>query len=67
MKQLLWIGLTSAVLLAQDSQPATPFKTTVNVVVAPTIVTDRDGNFIHGLQPHDFRSEEHTSELQSPY
>jgi VWFA-related protein len=55
MKQLLWIGLTSLLLLAQDTPPPAPFKTTVNVVVAPTVVTDRDGSFIHGLQPHNFR------------
>jgi VWFA-related protein len=56
MKRLLWIVFAGVLLLpAQDSQPPTPFKTTVNIVVAPTTVTDRDGNFIHGLQPQDFR------------
>jgi len=55
MKRLICIGLAGAALLAQDSQPTTGFKTTVNVVVAPTVVTDRQGNFINGLQPHEFR------------
>jgi VWFA-related protein len=55
MKRLLWIVFASVLLLGQDSQPTTPFKTTVNIVVAPTIVTDQHGSFIHGLQPHDFR------------
>ncbi len=29
-------------------------RTTVNVVLAPTTVTDKEGNFIAGLQPSDF-------------
>src|SRR5713226_3095723 len=45
-------------------------RTNVNVVIAPTTVRDRSGNFVNGLQLQDFelydRSEEHTSELQSP-
>ncbi len=28
---------------------------TVNVVIAPTVVLDKEGNFVNGLQPHDFR------------
>ncbi len=31
------------------------FRTTVNVVVAPTTVIDRHGNFVHDLKPHQFR------------
>ncbi len=30
-------------------------RTTVNVVVAPVTVTDKDGRHINGLEPHDFR------------
>jgi len=55
MKRVLGILFLSALLFGQDSQPSTPFKTTVNIVVAPTVVTDHDGSFIHGLQPQDFR------------
>jgi VWFA-related protein len=55
MKRLIWVVFASVLLLGQDSQPPTPFQTTVNIVVAPTTVTDRDGNFVHGLQPQDFR------------
>jgi VWFA-related protein len=41
--------------VAQPEVPQEPFRTTVNVVVAPTVVTDRDGNYVNGLQPQDFR------------
>ncbi len=40
-------------ILAQEEQPT--FRTGVNVVVAPATITDRDGNFIPGLLPGDFR------------
>ena len=55
MKPFLWILFAGTMLLAQETQPTTPFKTTVNVVVAPTVVTDSSGNFINGLQPQEFR------------
>lgn len=47
-------GLIAAAL-AIPQEPQEPFRTGVNVVVAPTIVTDKDGNYINGLQPHQFR------------
>jgi VWFA-related protein len=31
------------------------FRTGINVVVAPTVVTDRKGNYVNGLQPHEFQ------------
>ena len=49
--------LPCAFLLAQEQptheQPT--FRTGVNIVIAPTTVTDRDGNFVAGLHPSDFR------------
>ncbi len=54
-------------LLAQQPPPAPPeapppgetaadvqFRTTVNVVVTPVTVTDSDGRYVNGLQPHQF-------------
>jgi VWFA-related protein len=37
--------------LAQDQT----FRTTVNIVAAPTTVLDRHGNFVHDLKPSEFR------------
>ncbi len=58
----LWIiGLVCfATLAAQEpafgqEEPLAQFRTTVDVVVAPVVVRDRDGNYVHGLQPSDFR------------
>lgn len=50
----------AAALHAQDPAPdkevpMAQFRTSVDVVVAPVVVRDRDGNYIHGLQPSDFR------------
>jgi VWFA-related protein len=45
--------LPLALLTAQEQDPT--FRTGVNVVVAPTTVTDRDNQFVPGLQPSDFR------------
>jgi VWFA-related protein len=42
-----------AAAAAQDPQEST-FRATVNVVVAPTVVIDRDGSYVHGLKPEDF-------------
>ena len=46
---LLALGIAAA----QD--PQQPFIVTTDVVVAPTVVTDKKGNYINGLQPQDFR------------
>ena len=49
--------LLGAPLLAQQpEQPPEPLiRTTVDVVIAPVTVLDRDENLVSGLQPHDFR------------
>jgi len=39
---------------AEEQVPAT-FRTSVEVVVAPVIVKNRDGQYVNGLQPTDFR------------
>src|ERR1035438_10491462 len=41
---------------AQDQleMPTTFIKTTVEVVQAPVLVFDHDGNYVDGLQPHQF-------------
>lgn len=62
--RILLAGLLCVVLVAQQA-PAPPaqddddidhlIRATVNIVVAPTTVTDKDGNFVNGLQPHEFR------------
>ncbi len=54
--RILLAGLVALMLFAQ--QPETPgqvFRATVNVVVAPVTVTDRDGNYITDLKPSSFR------------
>ena len=37
----------------QDPRPD-PFSTSVDVVAAPVLVYDRDGNYVSGLLPHQF-------------
>ncbi len=57
------VSLTAvaAMVLAQAPQNAGPdtpeltIKTTVTNIIAPTLVTDRSGNIIDGLQPQQFR------------
>jgi VWFA-related protein len=38
-----------------ESEVDKPFGITVDVVLAPVTVLDRDGNFVNGLQPQQFR------------
>lgn len=45
---------SSASSASQDQQ-APAFRTTVDYVIAPVIVRDRDGNYVNGLRPDDFR------------
>jgi len=51
----------AAIVLAQAPQNTNPdapeltIKETVTNIIAPTLVTDRAGNIIDGLQPHQFR------------
>jgi VWFA-related protein len=47
-------GLLLACLAPLAAQEQT-FRTTVNIVVAPTSVLDRQGNFVHDLKPSEFR------------
>ncbi len=52
LRSLVIIPLAAVLATAQE-EPT--FRTGVNVVVAPTVITDSDGNIVHGLQPSDFR------------
>ncbi|MFB3776425.1 MAG: VWA domain-containing protein [Bryobacteraceae bacterium] len=53
----LFIGglLALSLFAQQEDSPGQVFRATVNVVVAPVTVTDRDGNFVTDLKPSDFR------------
>lgn len=59
--RLMLAGFLCAALCAQDqAEPAQPsarpvIRTTVDVVVAPVTVLDRDGNYVDGLRPSQFR------------
>jgi VWFA-related protein len=46
-------GLT-AFAVAQDGGGDRVIRQTVNVIVAPTTVTDKDGNYVHDLKPSQF-------------
>src|SRR5579862_1514204 len=56
-------GILAAGLLAQDPQdankpadvPGTTFKQSVDVVMAPVTVLDRNDDYVDGLQPNQFR------------
>jgi len=51
------IALLCGLLVAQESDtidPSLTIKTTVDVVTTPVLVTDRDGGWVHGLQPEQF-------------
>ena len=53
---MLLAGLLALALFAQQPEtPAQVFRATVNVVVAPVTVTDRDGRYLTDLKPSDFR------------
>jgi VWFA-related protein len=63
--RVVLIACVSVVALAQQPQQPPPppaveqtpttFRTSVDVVVAPVVVKDRDGGYVNGLQPSDFR------------
>jgi VWFA-related protein len=55
MIRLLIAGLVAVGLAAPQEPPQEVFRTGVNVVVAPTVVTDRSGDYVNGLRPQDFR------------
>ena len=54
MQRRTFLPLLAAPLLAQDEAAKQVFRTTVNVVVAPVTVTDRDGRHVSGLEGKDF-------------
>ncbi len=47
-------GLTVFAFAQDGTGDARVFRTTLNVVVAPTTVTDKDGNYVHDLKPSQF-------------
>lgn len=47
-------ALIAALTLPLAAQDQT-IRTTVNVVIAPTIVVDKRGQIVNGIQPHEFR------------
>jgi VWFA-related protein len=53
MLRSLFVGLLSAYVALSQEPPA--FRATVNVVVAPTTVVDRQGNYVNDLKPSDFQ------------
>ncbi len=54
--RLLFAWLLAAGLFAQQADlPDQIFRATVNIVAVPVTVTDRDGDYVTGLQPSDFR------------
>ena len=52
LKRIFACTLTAAFLVAQEPGPTV--RTTVNQVVAPTIVVDKEGNYVNGLTMQDF-------------
>ncbi len=56
MRLVAWLAALLALAGALSQEPPeTTFRATVSVVVAPTVVVDRDGNYVHGLKPLDFQ------------
>jgi VWFA-related protein len=54
--RIIVAGLLALTLIAQQPESPPPvIRATVNVVVAPVTITDRDGNYINDLKPSDFR------------
>ncbi|MCS7315080.1 MAG: VWA domain-containing protein [Bryobacterales bacterium] len=53
---MVWILLACILALPLGAQPGQEpiFRAGVDVVVVPTIVLDRNGNFVHGLERQDF-------------
>jgi len=52
----MFAWLLAAGLFAQQAElPEQIFRTTVNIIPVPVTVTDRDGNYVTGLKPSDFR------------
>ncbi|MEK7404635.1 MAG: VWA domain-containing protein [Acidobacteriota bacterium] len=53
--RFLALVLLAALAAGPQEQQQPTFRTGVLVVVAPTLVTDGDGNFVHGLERQHFR------------
>jgi VWFA-related protein len=54
--RLLFAWLLAVALFAQQAElPDQIFRTTVNIIPVPVTVTGRDGDYVTGLQPSDFR------------
>lgn len=51
----LMLGAAFGQEQAPSQQPAPVIRESFRFVIAPTTVTDRDGHFVTGLQPQDFR------------
>src|SRR2546423_10268920 len=63
MRRLVFPAILCSLLAGQQQQPqqqdtsqlpSTTIRTTVDIVVAPVLVTDRDGQNVSGIQPEDF-------------
>lgn len=54
IRSLVCTLLVAGVALSQEAAQQ-PFRTGVKVVVAPAVVTDRQGNYVNGLQQQDFQ------------
>src|SRR3954452_20300475 len=48
------LAIAGLVIYAQDGGDTSVIRQSVTVVVAPTTVTDRDGNYVHDLKPSQF-------------
>ena len=52
---LLCVSVCGLLLAQQEKQPPTTIRTTVENVLAPVTVFDRNNNYVHGLTPDQFR------------
>jgi len=50
-----WLPALLVCVLAAQETTEQVFRATVNVVVAPVTVTDKNGDYVHDLQPRHFR------------
>ncbi|MCZ2148811.1 MAG: VWA domain-containing protein [Bryobacterales bacterium] len=54
MSRKLAAVLMASVMVASSQEEGRTIRTIVNVVIAPTVVLDKDGNFVNGLTTQDF-------------
>src|ERR1035438_84252 len=50
-----------------QTQPSTLIRVGVDVVQAPVLVFDHDGNYVDGLQPHQFHLDRKSTRLNSSH